>query len=43
MLVQVFGRYKRDSIPSPWMEAVFPDHWLGGIPLPKYGQRWGFP
>ena len=33
----------KDSIPSPWMEAVFPDHWLGGIPLPKYGQCWGFP
>ena len=33
----------RHSIPSPWIEAVFPDHWPGGIPLPKYGQCWGSP
>ena len=30
----------RDSIPSPWMKAVFLDH---GIPMAKYGQCWEFP
>ena len=33
----------RNSIPSPWREAVFLDQWPGDTPMPKYGQRWGTP